>query len=86
MTDAIACTSEAGIRDGRSSAVQWTEPGFRSQACCGLTEMVVNGAKPGDLPIEQRVKLELVVNLKTARSIGLTLDRSVPQRADDRIE
>jgi putative ABC transport system substrate-binding protein len=47
---------------------------------------LVKGVKPADLPIEQPVKFELVVNLKTARSIGLALDRSFLLRADGLIE
>jgi len=47
---------------------------------------VLKGAKAADLPIEQPVKFEFIINLKTARSIGLTLDRGVPLRADDLIE
>ncbi|HTL64251.1 MAG TPA: ABC transporter substrate-binding protein [Pseudolabrys sp.] len=59
---------------------------FEAKRVAGYVEKVVKGAQPADLPIEQPVKFELVVNLKTARSIGLALDRSVLLRADDLIE
>jgi putative ABC transport system substrate-binding protein len=49
-------------------------------------QKVLNGAKPADLPIEQPVKFELVINLKTARSIGLTISRDFMLRADDLID
>ena len=59
---------------------------FEAKRVAGYVEKVIKGAKPADLPIEQPVKFELVVNLKTARSIGLALDRSFLLRADDLIE
>jgi putative ABC transport system substrate-binding protein len=72
---------EAGglVSYGPGLAVMWRQAG-------GLAAKLLNGVKPADLPIEQPTKFELMVNTKTARSLGLNLSPSMLVRADEVIE
>jgi len=56
------------------------------RSAASFVDRILKGAKPADIAVEQPTKFELVVNLKAAKALGITIPQSLLQRADDRIQ
>ena len=76
----VAFAEAGGMIGSGANSVE----GYRRAAT--YVDKILKGANPGDLPIEQATKFQLIINLKTARALGLTIPQSLQLRADDLIQ
>jgi len=80
-----ATTANAFAGDGGLLQLGW-ELGYLVRRAAEYVDRIIQGARPSELPVERQAKFQLLVNLNTAKALGLTIPPSILGRADEVIE